>query len=289
MKILSHFTMEPPIEKDTVHLPIEANDADIEVTESFGDASKGNGGNGETVHLSNKQKRKLRQLQEQQQKGTSTLVECDKKIVETDSQPNKKLKTKHNTNFQIPNVDPNKKLLIFDLNHVLLHRKPCTSSFVLRPHVQSFLRKMSDHFTLAVWSSMQKSKHSRELVQRVFQQTPSSSSSAKPSHTEASSTEDSSTITPITSTKPHSGIPLLFAWFQNHCEMVIRDGKDADVKDDSSSTGNTLASASAAVTTNQESTIVSSAAKVKPLKPIFRKNLENVWKEYPAYNHRNTV
>jgi hypothetical protein len=46
-----------------------------------------------------------------------------------------------------------KMLLVFDLNHVLLHRMPASLSFIVRPYAIEFIKNLSDHFHLAVWTS----------------------------------------------------------------------------------------------------------------------------------------
>lgn len=44
-------------------------------------------------------------------------------------------------------------LLVFDLNHVLLHRVPASLSFIVRPYAIEFIKNISNHFHLAVWTS----------------------------------------------------------------------------------------------------------------------------------------
>lgn len=166
--------------------------------------------------LSNKQKRKLRQLQSQAQGEAVGTEDATTAIVET----NKRFKADNKSS--VPR-SATKKLLIFDLNHVLLDRTPLTSRFTLRPHVHSFLLEMSQYFTLAIWSSMKKSKHSKQLVREVFR---------------------------FEDMEPSARVPILFAWFQNHCHAIYPTTET---------------------------------------KPVFLKNLSAVWKEYPQFSILNTV
>lgn len=142
---------------------------------------------GRPVKLSNKQKRKLRQQQESDAATDDAVADTVADAVSDDAaQPPSDSKR--------PRVElATRKLLIFDLNHVLLDRKPFTSQFTLRPHVAAFLLEMSRHFTLAVWSSMKKSTNSRELVKHVFQA----------NHPD-----------------PAMRVPYLFSWFQNRCHPI---------------------------------------------------------------------
>lgn len=47
-----------------------------------------------------------------------------------------------------------RKLLVIDLNKVLISRKPMTSFYSIRPHAREFLSEMAKLFDLAVWTSM---------------------------------------------------------------------------------------------------------------------------------------
>lgn len=76
-----------------------------------------------------------------------------------------------------------KKLLIMDLNKVLLYRKKGSKNFIPRPHVSHFLKEMSKRFHLAIWTSMQKHSAHR-LQEEMF---------------------------------GNQKIALLFIWFQNRC------------------------------------------------------------------------
>jgi hypothetical protein len=79
-----------------------------------------------------------------------------------------------------------KKLLIFDLNKVLIHRQKGCVDYIPRPHVQEFLQDMSERYVLAVWSSMKRNS-AWKVLRDLF-------------------------ITPK--------IDLLFTWFQNRCTVI---------------------------------------------------------------------
>jgi hypothetical protein len=83
---------------------------------------------------------------------------------------------------------PMKKLLIFDLNQVLIDRIPMTLNFIFRPYVLEFLHKMEEHYTLAVWTSTSKS-YGKRIVKQLFLE---------------------------------NGISLLFQWFQNRCSIKTK-------------------------------------------------------------------
>lgn len=83
-----------------------------------------------------------------------------------------------------------KKLLIFDLNKVLIHRQKGCTDFVPRPHVEEFLQAMSQRYVLAVWSSMK--RNSAWKVLRDLFTTPK--------------------------------VDLLFTWFQNRCTVIKHNG-----------------------------------------------------------------
>lgn len=103
---------------------------------------------------------------------------------------------------------PGKKLLIFDLNKVLVHRKPlCSNRFVVRPYVTEFLRHISTLFTLAVWTSGRR-KNVRDILGLLFG---------------ASTVTSSSNAVRCEPTDP---IPLLFEWFQTKCIEVPLEGKE---------------------------------------------------------------
>jgi hypothetical protein len=88
-----------------------------------------------------------------------------------------------------------KKLLIFDINKVLLYRQPKTSRYYLRPHAHEFIASMASRFNLAVWTSMTKSSGKRILDELFYSKS----------------------------------VPLLFHWFQNRC-TAIKDKNNIDAK-----------------------------------------------------------
>jgi hypothetical protein len=79
-----------------------------------------------------------------------------------------------------------RKLMILDLNKVIIFRKQATSRYILRPHAMDFLREMAQRFTLAVWTSMS-AKCAKSIINEIF-------------------TENK--------------IPLLFRWYQPRCIRV---------------------------------------------------------------------
>lgn len=90
-----------------------------------------------------------------------------------------------------------KMLLILDINKVLVYRLKGCSNFTPRPHVHEFLRLMSDHYHLAVWTSMQKST-AKKVMKELFHD---------------------------------RKIPLHFAWFQNKCKIIRDESPEAIAKD----------------------------------------------------------
>jgi hypothetical protein len=87
-----------------------------------------------------------------------------------------------------------RKLLILDVNKVLVYRKNKCSTYFPRPFVVEFLKEMSTHFKLAIWTSMKKSS-ARKLMCNLFRS---------------------------------EGIKLLFVWFQSRCVTV--PAEDPEVK-----------------------------------------------------------
>jgi hypothetical protein len=84
-----------------------------------------------------------------------------------------------------------KKLLIFDLNQVVVFRVRRTSYYEVRPYARDFIKAVSEHFELAVWSSMKKAK-ARRIISSVF---------------DILFTADAKE-------------PLLFTWFQDKCTQL---------------------------------------------------------------------
>ena len=84
-----------------------------------------------------------------------------------------------------------KKLLIFDLNRVVMHRKELTSHFHLRPYALPFIKGLSLKFTVALWSSM-KRKTAKKM--KTF-------------------------FSSLNETAPNNQM-FLFEWYQNKCVCV---------------------------------------------------------------------
>lgn len=78
-------------------------------------------------------------------------------------------------------------LLIFDLNKVLVIRKPMSSQYVPRPFVKEFLKYMSARFKIAIWTSAKKS-NVLDIVNSLFLS---------------------------------RNIPLEFEWYQGKCTKVF--------------------------------------------------------------------
>lgn len=78
-----------------------------------------------------------------------------------------------------------KKLIIFDLNKVLIYRTPRRNSYTIRPYALEFIKMASIIFRLAVWTSGS-SKRCMRMVNALFQYTNTYS-------------------------------PLLFSWFNDKC------------------------------------------------------------------------
>jgi hypothetical protein len=87
-----------------------------------------------------------------------------------------------------------RKLLILDVNKVLIYRNNKCSNYLPRPFVIEFLKEMSTHFQLAVWTSVKKSTAKR-LMSNLFRS---------------------------------EGINLLFTWYQPRCVMI--PSEDPEVK-----------------------------------------------------------
>jgi hypothetical protein len=79
-----------------------------------------------------------------------------------------------------------RKLLVFDINKVLLFRQARSSQYIVRPHAKDFIVSMAERYTLAVWTSMTK-RLAQPILTELFEQT---------------------------------GVPLLFKWYQNRCRAV---------------------------------------------------------------------
>jgi len=92
-----------------------------------------------------------------------------------------------------------KKLLIFDINNVLIYRsKFGCSVFNLRPHCRDFLLSMNDRFSLAIWTSMKK-KTAKQVINIILGELPS--------------------------------ITFKFIWYQPKC-IIMRDKADHRINSD---------------------------------------------------------
>lgn len=128
-----------------------------------------------------------------------------------------------------------KRLLVFDLNKVLIYRIPHSSQYIVRPYAEEFLGAMSTCFELAIWTSMSKSSAKR-ILRHLF--------------------------------NPNR-VPLLFKWYQNRCITLERPApviNGTEVDND-----------------------LQSECSERPDKPIFLKNLTQIWKEYPRFSAFDTV
>lgn len=113
-----------------------------------------------------------------------------------------------------------KKLMILDLNKVLIFRQPQTTNYVLRPSADAFLEAMSERFVLAIWTSMTK-KCAKPIINDIF---------------------------------PSSKYNLLFTWYQPRCKRIE----------------------------------IVSETEVDP-KPLFLKELTDVWSAFSQFSSSNTV
>ena len=79
----------------------------------------------------------------------------------------------NDNNYQIKKRNKNniKKLLIFDLNGVLIYtrkkKKKKNNNFTMRPHVEKFIDAMSKKYQLAVWTS-KTFERAESMVQKLF-------------------------------------------------------------------------------------------------------------------------
>jgi hypothetical protein len=90
-------------------------------------------------------------------------------------------------------VRKQRKLLIFDLNKVVMFHNPYFQSAILRPFAQEFIKGMHMHYNIAIWTSKNK-KYIRDDIATLF-----------------------------------GGIDLLFEWYQPACVRKPKDvsGPDA--------------------------------------------------------------
>ena len=80
-----------------------------------------------------------------------------------------------------------RKLIIFDINKVLLFRQAKTSRYIIRPHAHEFIASMSERYTIAVWTSMTK-RFAVPILAELF--------------------------------PPDRKPILLFRWYQNRCRTI---------------------------------------------------------------------
>ncbi len=180
--------------------------------------------------------------------------------------------------------DMPKKLLILDLNKVLLYRKKGSKSYIPRPHLIPFLQQMSLRFHLAIWTSMQKNSAHR-LQEEIFSS---------------------------------NNIPLLFMWFQNRCVAEYKQSASSPLthsemfsslhsnhkrsdywerlhqnKNPQQNSNGTSSDDQIVMESQHDSQHLSypnkSSNYSKDEKPIYHKPLMLVWKEFKYFNESNTV
>ena len=95
------------------------------------------------------------------------------------SQPNTIKRRRYNSDT------PPQKLLVCDLNGVLVLKKSSPATYV-RPNAAEFLRLMSRYFTIGIWSSAQR-KTIKTILKKLL---------------------------------PRGDVPFLFVWSQEKCELV---------------------------------------------------------------------
>lgn len=104
-----------------------------------------------------------------------------------------------------------KKLIIFDLNKVLLYRKPCSSIYIARPHVVTFLECIIQWFDVAIWTSSNRQK-GKKMVKTVIPEN----------------------IREL----------LVFEWYQSQCDripyIVDEDNGDTELRSDEEQHNGTL-------------------------------------------------
>jgi hypothetical protein len=96
----------------------------------------------------------------------------------------------HNANLNIYDVP--RKLLIFDVNKVLLFRQPKSPRYQVRPYAHEFIKGMSERYTIGVWTSMTK-RFAVPILAELF---------------------------------PPGGPQLKFQWYQNRCRAIHGDNVD---------------------------------------------------------------
>ena len=175
-----------------------------------------------------------------------------------------------------------KKLLIFDINKVLVTRKPMTTHYRIRPHAHEFVADMAERYELAVWTSMTK-KCAKPILADVF---------------------------------PPDRFDLACRWYQNKCTVVFPTALDTDgsniVPDqgtcEEQKSGNEdeypgcLKGRESSVNyrghgqsqpQSHSSAVVASRSaetgETKPAKPIYMKDLNKLFTELPVFTIENTV
>ena len=160
------------------------------------------------------------------------------------------------------------KLLVLDLNGVLIRRKPYPeTTYTVRPYCREFLAHFASLYRLAVWTSISRAR-GKEILADLF---PSCTyvrhprgGSAAPGVDEAAISESAAaaagagpSLRPGAEEKP---LELLFAYHQDQCRVADEDdGVDPEDLID------------------------------PDIKPTFLKSLARVWGRFPIYSAANTL
>jgi len=186
-----------------------------------------------------------------------------------------------------PESQETKRLLIFDLNKVLISKVKNTSFYHIRPFASEFLHDLSKVYTFAVWTSMKKNtvkKIIKSLFQLNVQTLQPQAKSSSISDIENYSSQAMNTAATAVLPRPS----LLFKWTQNKCTASVNSSS-------SSSSSTSLTGATEIESTcigkekddddnddNDEETDTESSL-------VLAKDLSRVWKEFPRYHQYTTV
>lgn len=200
-----------------------------------------------------------------------------------------------------------KRLLIFDLNKVLVSKLKNTSIFTIRPFAAEFLHDLSQEYILAVWTSMKKNT-AKKIIKSLFQYEAQTKSKSTPklSQNISSSSSNLSTL---------SALPLpslLFKWTQNKCTVSVGSSSRREDEDDiqldniARSTRTEIETESVKIENhthneaqinNQEQHEVNESKdydedcgnEMTESTMVFAKDLTKVWTEFPQYHQFTTV
>lgn len=175
-----------------------------------------------------------------------------------------------------------KRLLIFDLNKVLVFRVKNTNLYDIRPFAAEFLRDLSEEYTFAVWTSM-KQKTTKKIVRSLFHsddpqpqstdtQMAISCDSSSSRHVESANGPLNIAIVPV--------VPLpslLFKWTQTKCTASVGTGNRSSSERINRRYG------------DDNDKVDEDAEMAEESDLVLAKDLARVWREFPQYHQFSTV